>query len=230
MSTGLCTHSLTIGLFTRWNLHKITFVVSGVESIVVTAQDREGINNVVKPQQASDLTSTDPRVEASYVGQVRVLGLASGSMAGHVAASFPSVNEDREYAPGLHEGEVQSRYNIEDYANVEGEDSDTGTESGDDGGSGAGAGFRGRGSSGKYGAGSRRRGSGHRTGVELQHFDLTLDSSHRHVVGGNARLVPGMQKDGSLLAKNIIITFRLKPGFDFIVVKAIRIVASINDL
>ena len=51
MSTGLCTHSLTIGLFTRWNLHKITFVVSGVESIVVTAQDREGINNVVKPQQ-----------------------------------------------------------------------------------------------------------------------------------------------------------------------------------
>ena len=43
-------------------------------------------------------------------------------------------------------------------------------------------------------------------------------------------MVPGMQKDGSLLAKNIVFTFLLRPGFDFIAVKAIRMLANINDL
>ena len=76
----------------------------------------------------------------------------------------------------------------------------------------------------------RRRGSGHRGGLELQHFDLTLDATYRNVVGGNPQMVPGMQKDGSLLAKNIVFTFLLRPGFDFIAVKAIRMLANINDL
>lgn len=238
MSTGLATHSLTIGLFAHWNLHKITFVVSGVESIEVASQDRENINNTGAPPKADG-----PRVEATFVGNVRMPGYASGTM-GVAAQSFPSLSEDKEYTPGpdadmMGSAEGQSslypRYNIEEYANVEGEDSDTGTESDDGastggGGGGYSSGGRGRGR-GHFGrGGSRRRGSGHRAGLELQHFDLALDNNYRHVVGGHSRLVPGLQKDGSLLAKSIVITFRLRAGFDFIAVKAIRILAKINDL
>ena len=198
-STGLSTHTLYLAFFTGWNLHKVCVLASGVEQCVLYPRDSELPVTVGQRKQGRGIIGAN-------LGPVRVgAGTAAGASS---ATAFPSLDEDREYAPAKGEGITGSspslgpRYNIEeDYYD---QDSTSESES-EDGGSSRFVG-------GRVGRKSRRR--SHGSQHQLEQFEFTF----------------GNLIDDSKSVKCFNLSFSLKSGADFMVVKALTIGASPGEL
>lgn len=197
-STGLSTQTLHLTFFTGWNLHKVTLAASGVEQCVLYPKENDlpaTVGREVQRKQGRGIIGAN-------LGPARMGGTVGASS----ASAFPSLDEDREYAPakgelGAASPSVGSRYNIEEDYNDQ--DSTSESESDD-------------GSSSRYGAGGRGgRGRGRRThALQLETFEFTF----------------GNLIEASRSVKCINLAFTLKPGADFMVVKALSIGASPGEL
>lgn len=205
-STGLASHTLFLSFFTGWNLHKVFLIAAGVEESVLYPRESE-----LPPTLAREQHRKQGRgIIGANLGPVRAIGGTIGASSG---GAFPSLDEDREYAPAKGEETntgfesrspvVQARYNIEeDYCNDQ--DSTSESESEDAGNS--------RFSAGRTTKGARR--AARRSQLQFEQFEFTF----------------GNLIEASKSVKCINLTLTCKPSADFIIVKALSIGASPGEL